>query len=53
MKISTIPELPSVAAGDHVMQFDYTLSPPAARALMKLQFAPPYMERMQDLAAKA
>jgi|GEM_PF-5232225 len=27
MKISTIPELQSVAAWDHVMQFDQTLSP--------------------------
>jgi len=53
MKISTIPELPSVTAWDHVMQFDQTLSPTAARALLKLKFTPPDIERMQDLAAKA
>ena len=53
MKTSALPELPGVAAWDHVMQFDQTMSPTAARALLKLQFTPPDVKRMQDLAAKA
>ena len=53
MKTTAIPELPAVAAWDHVMHFEESISPTAARALLKVKFTPPDMERMQDLAAKA
>ena len=53
MKTTALQELPSVTAWDHVMQFDQTVSPTAARALLKLQFTPPDVDRMQQLAAKA
>ena len=53
MKTAIIPESPGVAVWDHVMQFDEAISPTAARALLKLKFTPPDVERMQDLAAKA
>ena len=53
MKAPAIPELPAVAAWDHVMHFDESISPTAARALLKVKFTPPDVERMQVLAAKA
>ena len=53
MKTIEIPELPAVAAWDHVLQIDKTISPTAARALLKMNFTPPDMNRMQELATKA
>ena len=53
MKTIEPPELPAVAAWNNVLKFDDTISPAAARALLKLKFTPPDIERMQDLAAKA
>lgn len=38
---------------DRVLQFDETISPTAARALLKMKFSVPDLERMQGLAAKA
>lgn len=53
MKTTAIPELPAVAAWDHVMHFEESISPTAARALLKIKFKQPDVERMQGLAAKA
>ncbi len=53
MKPTAIPELPAVAAWDHGLHFGESISPTAARALLKIQFPPPDVERMQELAAKA
>ena len=51
---TTVPkELPGVAVWDRVLQFDETISPTAARALLKMKFSAPDLERMQDLAEKA
>lgn len=51
---TTVPkELPGVAVWDRVMQFDEAISPTAARALLKMKFSPPDLERLQDLSAKA
>jgi hypothetical protein len=43
----------SIGMWDRVMRLDETMSPTAARALLKFQFTPEDRERMQDLAAKA
>ena len=53
MKKTAIPELPAVAAWDHVVQLDESISPTAARARLKVKFTQPDVERMQDLAARA
>lgn len=53
MKTIETPELPAVAAWNNVLKFDDTITPSAARALLKLKFTPPDVERMQELAAKA
>ena len=53
MKTIEIPELPSVATWNNVLQFADTITPSAARALLKLRFTPPDIERMQNLATKA
>lgn len=44
---------PAVAVWDRVMRFEETMTPTAARALLKLQFAPQDIDRMNVLAAKA
>ena len=43
----------SVALWDRVIHLDESISPTAARALLKLRFPPQDVARMQDLAAKA
>ena len=53
MKTNTINSNPAVAVWDHVMHFDESMSPTAARALLKMQFSPQDLARMQELAAKA
>ncbi len=53
MKAPVIPELPAVAAWDHVMHFEDSISPTAARALLKFKFKEQGLERMQGLATKA
>lgn len=53
MKTTAIPDLPAVAAWEHVLHFGESISTTAARALLKIQFTPPDVERMQQLAAKA
>ena len=53
MKTTTIPELPAVAVWHHVLRFNDSITPTAARALLKFQFTPAEVERMQDLAAQA
>ena len=51
---TTVPkEMPGVAVWDRVLRFDETISPTAARALLKMKFSAPDLERMQDLAEKA
>lgn len=42
----------SVALWDRVIHLDESISPTAARALLKLRFPPQDVARMQDLAAK-
>jgi hypothetical protein len=53
MPISNTAELASVAAWDHVLRIDQTMSRTAARALLDLQFTASDVDRMQILAAKA
>ena len=53
MKTTMIPELPAVAVWHHVLRFNDSITPAAARALLKFQFTPADAERMQDLAAQA
>ncbi len=53
MKTTTIPELPAVAVWNQVLRFNDSIPPVAARALLKFQFTPAEVERMQDLAAQA
>jgi hypothetical protein len=53
MKTNTFSSSPAVAVWDHVMHFDESMSPAAARALLKVQFPPQDLARMQELAAKA
>ena len=53
MSAKTLPLAAAVAIWDRVMHFDESLSPTAARALLKLRFPPQDVARMQDLAAKA
>ena len=51
---TTVPkELPGVAVWDRVLQFDESITPTAARALLKMKFSVPDLELMQGLAAKA
>ncbi len=47
------PELPAVAVWDRVLKIDSTISLTAARALLKLNFTQPDVDRMQMLAAQA
>lgn len=53
MKTTTVKESPAVSTWNHVMRFDESISPTAARALLKLQFTTPDLDRMNELAAKA
>lgn len=53
MKATPLPEAPAVAAWDHVMHIEESISPTAARALLKVTFTPVDVERMQELATKA
>lgn len=53
MTTTVLKELPGVAVWDRVLQFDETISPTAARALLKMKFSAPDLDRMQDLAEKA
>ena len=53
MKTTTIPELPAVAVWHHVLRFNDSITPAAARALLKFQFTSAEVERLQDLAAQA
>ena len=53
MSTKTLSPAAAVAVWDRVMHFDESLSPTAARALLKLRFPPQDVARMQDLAAKA
>jgi hypothetical protein len=53
MSTTTLPPAAAIAVWDRVMHFDESLSPTAARALLKLRFPPQDVARMQDLAARA
>jgi hypothetical protein len=53
MKSATHPTAPSVAAWDHVIQLDQSMTLTAARALLKLKFTATDKERMQTLSMKA
>lgn len=53
MKTTAPMEMPSVTTWDRVLHVEQTMSPTAAKALLKFQFTPLDIERMQGLAAKA
>ena len=53
MTTTATKELPGAALWDRVLQFDDTITPTAARALLKMKFSAPDLELMQGLAAKA
>src|SRR4051812_40969564 len=53
MKSTTLTGDNDAAIWERVIQFDGPLSPAAARALLKLRFAPRDQERMQELSTKA
>lgn len=53
MNTKTVDSEASVAMWDRVIHLDESISPTAARALLKLRFPPQDVARMQTLAAKA
>lgn len=53
MNTQSIPELAAADAWEHVTRLEESISPTAARALLKIKFAPTDVERMQELAARA
>lgn len=53
MSTKTLDSNASVAMWDRVIHLDESITPTAARALLKLRFPPQDVARMQDLAAKA
>jgi hypothetical protein len=53
MSTKTLSPAAAVAVWDRVMHLDESLSPTAARALLKLRFPPQDVARMQELAGKA
>jgi len=53
MNTKTVDSEASVAMWGRVIHFDESISPTAARALLKLRFPPQDVARMQSLAAKA
>jgi hypothetical protein len=53
VSIRTLPPSAAVGLWDRVMHFDESLSPTAARALLKVRFPPQDVARMQELALAA
>ncbi len=53
MNTETLELSAAVDMWDHVLHLDESMSPTAARALLKLRFPPRDVARMQALAAKA
>ena len=53
MKTKALDLSASVAMWDRVIHLDESISPTAARALLKLRFPPQDVARMQDLGAKS
>jgi hypothetical protein len=53
MNTKTLDWNSSVAMWDRVNHLDESISPTAARALLKLRFPPQDIARMQDLVAKS
>ena len=52
MNARTFDPSASVAVWDRVIHLDESITPTAARALLKLRFPPRDVARMQDLAAR-